>query len=134
MTTATTVRETRTDPWISLDVSSAVPDTWPESLPLGEFALKELSSPTNRAGRIALDDVDGRVRRHHITDARSILLTQGFRDPDVGRVRRLLEVDQLGFRGWWSAGNDCQREIKSRQRAQTSDAFHAISPFGQDPF
>ena len=100
MTAATTVRDTRANPRVGVDVSRTVPDTWPESLPLRELALKDLPSAADRAGRIALDDVDGGVRRGDVADARPVLLTQGLRDPDIYRVRRLLKVDQLRFRGW----------------------------------
>jgi hypothetical protein len=60
----------RRDPF---DVPNTTLNAWPEALGHGELALEQLTSPPDRAKRVALDNEEGRVRDVHVPPTRTDL-------------------------------------------------------------
>ena len=67
-----------------------------ESLGYGELALKKLATAANRAGRVALNEIERGARSKFVASPRADLLLEGFSDSatrDVGR--RLCNIRKL---------------------------------------
>src|SRR5207245_9951616 len=56
------IGQSRADGEVSIDVSAAVPFVCPLALRAGKFSLEELTTAPDRAKRVAVNNVSGRVR------------------------------------------------------------------------
>jgi len=65
------IGQSRADGKVSIDVSAAVPFVCPLALRAGKFSLEELTTAPDRAKRVAVNNVNGRVRCHHASASRT---------------------------------------------------------------
>src|SRR5690606_2746206 len=68
-----------------------------EPLARAELALEDLPAAANRAGRIALDEVDGRPRRRRVALAAADLACERLADTTARRHELERRVDQLAI-------------------------------------
>src|ERR1051326_7967321 len=97
VTRCPTVAETSANGDVRIDVANPVAFVRPLPLRVGKLALEDLAPPSNGAERIAVNDVDRRTGRKHISPPRPDLVSQRLVDPRLGGVWSLRVVDQLSL-------------------------------------
>ena len=89
------IGEAGADREVGIDVSRSVPGYRPLSLSAREFALEELAAAANGAERIAIDDVERRVRSIGVSPPCSDFFGVGLGNPFVQSVRGGVSIHQL---------------------------------------
>ena len=98
VTTGATLDQAGADGAFRRDVADAIVRARPESLHQRELPLEQLAPAPDRAGRVARDDVGGRIRCQPVTDARADLLIERLEDARAFDVRRLGLIRELRVR------------------------------------
>jgi hypothetical protein len=98
VTSGAAVRQTRTQGTIGVEVADSILRPGSQTLLCGELPLKELAPATDRAERVALDEIQRRAGGHEVAASRPFLLPQGLVDPLPGVVRGLRLVGELRLR------------------------------------
>jgi hypothetical protein len=98
MTEGAAVGQPCADRQIGVEVTYAILFVWTLSLGMRELALKELSSPADRAIRIAADDENRRAWGHDIASPSADFIGQRFVDAGIDVVKCLCVVRKLCLR------------------------------------
>src|SRR5688572_28795939 len=117
VTACTAVDQAGAERQVGRDVAEPIAAARAEALRHGELALEQLPPAANRARRVAIDDVERRVRRAQVADSGADLLSQRLRDARVLQIRRLSVVVQLRLRG--RRREQCERADGAQGRSRT---------------